>query len=157
MSQREHHRTVWLSDVHLGSRSCRVGLLLDFLTRTRCDVLYLVGDIVDLRSLRRSFFWPRSHTDALQQILAIAREGTRVVYIPGNHDDDFRALAGTRFAGIEIERQCVQPIVGQLGERGAEFLQRVHGLLGLRLAWPLVERVRTGVRGDRHGVGDASL
>ena len=60
MSQREHHRTVWLSDVHLGSRSCRVGLLLDFLTRTRCDVLYLVGDIVDLRSLRRSFFWPRS-------------------------------------------------------------------------------------------------
>jgi UDP-2,3-diacylglucosamine pyrophosphatase LpxH len=107
MSQREHHRTVWLSDVHLGSRSCRVGLLLDFLTRTRCDVLYLVGDIVDLRSLRRSFFWPRSHTDALQQILAIAREGTRVVYIPGNHDDDFRALAGTRFAGIEIERQCV--------------------------------------------------
>lgn len=107
MGQREHYRTVWVSDVHLGSRACRVGLLMDFLAHTRCDLLYLVGDIVDLRNLRRSFYWPRSHTEAVQQILEMTREGTRVVFVPGNHDDDFRALAGARFAGIRIERQCI--------------------------------------------------
>ena len=97
-------RTVWLSDVHLGSRSCRVGLLLDFLRRTRCDVLYLVGDIIDLESLRRSFYWPASHTEVLQLLLKKSREGTRVVYIPGNHDDELRAFAGAKFGNIEVSR-----------------------------------------------------
>ena len=53
-------RTIWLSDVHLGTRDCRVNLLLDFLRSTHCDTLYLVGDIVDLESLRSAFFWPTS-------------------------------------------------------------------------------------------------
>jgi UDP-2,3-diacylglucosamine pyrophosphatase LpxH len=174
MGQREHHRTVWLSDVHLGSRDCRVGLLMDFLTSTRCELLYLVGDIVDLRSLRRSFYWPRTHTDVIQQILKMAREGTRVVYIPGNHDDDFRALAGTRFAGIEIERQCIHTTAA--GRRllvlhGDEFdsvlkagaLASIVGCLGYRLLlalnrcnhwvhewfgkpyWSLAQRIKTRV------------
>ncbi len=95
-------RTVWLSDVHLGSRACRVGLLLDFLKSTRCDTLYLVGDIIDIKSLRRSFFWPASHTEVLRLLLKKSQEGTRVVYIPGNHDDDLRALAGTRFGNIDV-------------------------------------------------------
>ncbi|HVY65063.1 MAG TPA: UDP-2,3-diacylglucosamine diphosphatase [Gammaproteobacteria bacterium] len=95
-------RTVWVSDVHLGSRACRVGLLLDFLRSTRCDTLYLVGDIIDLKSLRRSFFWPESHTEVLRLIMRKSQEGTRVVYIPGNHDDDLRALAGTRFGNIDV-------------------------------------------------------
>ena len=95
-------RTVWLSDVHLGSRACRVGLLLDFLKSTRCDTLYLVGDIIDIKSLRRSFFWPESHTEVLRLLLKKSQEGTRVVYIPGNHDDDLRALAGTRFGNIDV-------------------------------------------------------
>ena len=56
MNDVEHHRTVWLSDVHLGSRGSRVGLLLDFLAHTRCDTLYLVGDIIDVRQLRNSFY-----------------------------------------------------------------------------------------------------
>jgi UDP-2,3-diacylglucosamine pyrophosphatase LpxH len=107
MNQIEHHRTVWLSDVHLGSRECRVGLLLDFLAHTRCDTLYLVGDIIDLRRLRRSFFWPRSHTDVLRRILEMSREGTRVLYVPGNHDEDFRALAGAKLGPIEIAQQLV--------------------------------------------------
>jgi UDP-2,3-diacylglucosamine pyrophosphatase LpxH len=111
VSHVEYHRTIWLSDIHLGSRECRVGLLLDFLTHTKCDVLYLVGDIIDLRSLRRSFFWPRSHTDVLRHILKKARDGTRVLYVPGNHDDDFRALAGTRFGHIEIEQQLIHTTV----------------------------------------------
>jgi UDP-2,3-diacylglucosamine pyrophosphatase LpxH len=91
----------------LGSRESQVGLLLDFLANTRCDTLYLVGDIIDLRRLRRSFFWPRSHTDVLQRIMEMSREGTRVLYVPGNHDDDFRALAGTKLGPIEIERQLI--------------------------------------------------
>jgi UDP-2,3-diacylglucosamine pyrophosphatase LpxH len=104
----EHEfRTVFLSDVHLGSRTCRVSLVLDFLRRTRCETLYLVGDIIDLESLRRSFFWPTSHTDVLRLLLNKSQEGTRIVYVPGNHDDDPRALIGTRFGNIEIVGRSV--------------------------------------------------
>lgn len=100
-------RTVWLSDVHLGSRACRVNLLVDFLRRTSCDVLYLVGDIIDLESLRRNFYWPASHTEVLRLVLEKSREGTRVVYIPGNHDDELRAFTGAKFGNIEISRDVV--------------------------------------------------
>ena len=144
MNQIEHHRTVWLSDVHLGSRACRVGLLLDFLAHTRCDTLYLVGDIIDLRQLRSSFYWPRSHTDVLRRILAMSREGTRVLYVPGNHDEDFRALAGVTLGPVEIERHLIHTTAA--GKRllvlhGDEFdsvlkcgaLAAVVGRLGYRL------------------------
>ena len=103
----DRHRTIWLSDIHLGSRDCRIELLLDFLERNSCEQLYLVGDIVDVKRLRRSFFWPKSHTDALQRILAMARAGTRVVFVPGNHDDDFRAFAGSPLGPVEVKRQAV--------------------------------------------------
>lgn len=100
-------RSIWLSDVHLGTRPCRADLLLDFLRRTECEQLYLVGDIVDVERLRRSFYWPASHTEVLKLVLEKARNGTRVVYVPGNHDDELRALAGTRLGPVEIEAQCV--------------------------------------------------
>ena len=100
-------RTVWLSDVHLGSRECRVNLLLDFLRHTRCDVLYLVGDIVDLENLRKSFYWPASHTEALRLLLKKSQEGTRIVYIPGNHDHELHAFAGVKFAGIEFAHHAI--------------------------------------------------
>ncbi|HEY8521375.1 MAG TPA: UDP-2,3-diacylglucosamine diphosphatase [Gammaproteobacteria bacterium] len=100
-------RTVWLSDVHLGSRSCRVGLLLDFLRNTRCETLYLVGDIIDLESLRRNFYWPASHTEVLRTLMQKSREGTRVIYIPGNHDDEVRALAGMTFGNIEVSHERI--------------------------------------------------
>jgi UDP-2,3-diacylglucosamine pyrophosphatase LpxH len=100
-------KTVWLSDVHLGSRACRVQLLLDFLRQSRCETLYLVGDIIDLQSLRRSFFWPTSHTEVLRALLKKSQEGTRVVYIPGNHDDDMRALIGTRIGNVEVLGRCI--------------------------------------------------
>jgi UDP-2,3-diacylglucosamine pyrophosphatase LpxH len=100
-------RTVWLSDIHLGSRACRVGLLLDFLRQTDCELLYLVGDIIDLESLRRSFYWPASHGEVLRLLLKKSREGTRVVYIPGNHDDDLRALAGVKVGNIEVLLQAI--------------------------------------------------
>jgi UDP-2,3-diacylglucosamine pyrophosphatase LpxH len=100
-------RTIWLSDIHLGSKACRVDLLLDFLRGTECATLYLVGDVVDLERMRRSFYWPESHTEVLRTILEKSQQGTRVVYIPGNHDDDFRALAGQMLGPIEIVRRAV--------------------------------------------------
>src|ERR1044071_10243123 len=100
-------RTIWLSDVHLGSRACRVQLLLDFLRRTRCDKLYLVGDIIDIESMRESFFWPTAHTDVLRLLLEKSQQGTRIFYIPGNHDDDMRALVGLELDNIEIRSRCV--------------------------------------------------
>ncbi len=123
-------RTVWLSDVHLGSRACRVGLLLDFLRHTDCDLLYLVGDIIDLESLRQRFFWPPSHSEVLQIILKKSREGTRVIYIPGNHDDELRALAGVKFGNIEVSRQAIHTtLTGQrlLVLHGDQFDTIVRG------------------------------
>ena len=104
-SRHQALRTVWLSDIHLGSRECRVNLLLDFLRHTRCEQLYLVGDIVDLENLRKNFYWPASHTEALQLLVRKSREGTRIVYIPGNHDHELHAFAGVKFGNIEIARK----------------------------------------------------
>ncbi|MCY3730776.1 MAG: UDP-2,3-diacylglucosamine diphosphatase [Rhodospirillaceae bacterium] len=115
------YRTVWLSDIHLGSRGCRVNLLLDFLHNVQCERLYLVGDIVDLTRLRRSFYWPPSHTEVLRVILQKSASGTRVIYIPGNHDDDLRRFCGTRFGHIEIVRRAVHTT------RSGRRLLIVHG------------------------------
>ena len=100
-------RTVWLSDIHLGSPECRVNLLLDFLRHTRCEQLYLVGDIIDLEHLRNNFYWPASHTEALRLLLKKSQEGTRIVYLPGNHDYDLHAMAGVKFGNIEIVSQTI--------------------------------------------------
>ncbi len=100
-------RSVFISDVHLGSRGCRAEALLDFLRRVRCEQLYLVGDIVDLWCLRRGFYWPETHTAVLREILRKAATGTRVVYVPGNHDADLRELVGAEIRGIEVRRDCI--------------------------------------------------
>jgi UDP-2,3-diacylglucosamine pyrophosphatase LpxH len=107
MSSEQALRTVWLSDIHLGSRACRVGLLLDFLRNTRCDLLYLVGDVIDLEHLRRDFYWPESHSEVLRVLLGMSREGTRIVYIPGNHDYELRKFVGAQFGNIDVVNECV--------------------------------------------------
>ena len=98
---------IWLSDIHLGSRGCRAEFLLDFLERTQCDVLYLIGDIVDLWALKRSFYWPRSHQAVLRKIIAKAAKGTRVIYVPGNHDMLARDIAARQFLDIEVAMEAV--------------------------------------------------
>jgi UDP-2,3-diacylglucosamine pyrophosphatase LpxH len=128
-------RSVWVSDVHLGSRACRASLVLDFLRRTRCEVLYLLGDIIDLESLRREFYWPESHTEVLRTIIEKSRAGTRVIYIPGNHDDELRAYAGLKIGNIEISDPVVHTTA--LGQRllvlhGDQFDFVVRGT-GLRV------------------------
>ena len=81
------YRAVWISDFHLGTRGCRAERLLDFLTRVHCDTLYLVGDVIDAWALKKAWYWPASHTDVIRAILDLHRErGTRVVYVPGNHE-----------------------------------------------------------------------
>ena len=97
-----HYKTIFLSDIHLGSRACQADLLLDFLKYNECEKMYLVGDIVDGWRLKRSWYWPQSHNDVVQKILRKARKGTQVVYVPGNHDEGLRRYCGTHFGGIEV-------------------------------------------------------
>jgi UDP-2,3-diacylglucosamine pyrophosphatase LpxH len=100
-------RSVFISDIHLGTRGCNAAALLDFLREVHTENLYLVGDVVDLWSLRKTFYWPQEHNNVLRTILGKAKHGTRVVYVPGNHDEDFREFAGTCFGNLEILRDCV--------------------------------------------------
>jgi UDP-2,3-diacylglucosamine pyrophosphatase LpxH len=96
-------RSVFLSDVHLGFRGASASYLLDFLKSTDTEYLYLVGDIVDVWSLKKSFFWPQEHNNILRLFLSMAKRGTRVIYIPGNHDEMFREYAGHVFGNLEIQ------------------------------------------------------
>lgn len=97
-----HWRTLWISDLHLGTAGCKAEFLLDFLERNESDTLYLVGDIVDGWQLRKHWHWPRAHNDVVQRILRKARNGTRVVFVPGNHDEFAREFIGYAFGDIEI-------------------------------------------------------
>ncbi len=100
-------RTLWISDLHLGTPGCRAEALLDFLRQIECETLYLVGDIIDDWQLRRTWYWPRSHNDVIQKLLRKARKGTRVVFVPGNHDEFARRYVDHAFGGIEVVDDCV--------------------------------------------------
>src|SRR5215510_3340926 len=96
------HRTIFISDVHLGTPGCKAELLADFLAHNDCRMLYLVGDIVDFWRLRRSRFWSPAHSRVIDAILAKVKTGTRVIYVPGNHDEAFRDYCGVLLAGVEL-------------------------------------------------------
>jgi UDP-2,3-diacylglucosamine pyrophosphatase LpxH len=100
-------RTVFISDIHLGFKGCRAAELLGFLTRVEPEQLYLVGDIVDLWALKRRFYWPAAHNDVLRTIVEKARQGARVVYVPGNHDRNLRDYAGWVLGRIELVLEAV--------------------------------------------------
>jgi UDP-2,3-diacylglucosamine pyrophosphatase LpxH len=102
-----HYRTLWISDIHLGTPGCQAHALLDFLKSTECDTLYLVGDIIDGWQLRRGWYWPQAHNDVVQKLLRKVRKGTRVVFVPGNHDEFARKYLGHSFGGIEVVEDCV--------------------------------------------------
>lgn len=101
------YRSLFISDVHLGTHGSQAELLLDFLREHEADTIYLVGDIVDFWRIRRGVVWPQTHNDVLQKILRKVRKGSRVIFIPGNHDDGLRQYAGQKFGGIEIELQTI--------------------------------------------------
>jgi UDP-2,3-diacylglucosamine pyrophosphatase LpxH len=96
------YRAVWISDVHLGFKGCKAGLLLDFLKSVNSEYLYLVGDIIDIWSMKKSVHWPQEHNNVIRTVLSKAKKGTRVVYIPGNHDEFLRDYDGMRFGNVVI-------------------------------------------------------
>ncbi|MCJ9428608.1 UDP-2,3-diacylglucosamine diphosphatase [Kordiimonas sp. A6E486] len=97
-----HYRAVFISDTHLGTRAARVDLLLDFLKTVSCDHLFLVGDIVDGWAIKRSWYWDTDHNDVIRKVLKMAKHGTKVTYIPGNHDEGLRGFEGHNMAGVEL-------------------------------------------------------
>lgn len=107
ISELQHYRSIWISDVHLGTRGAKAEFLLDFLKHTESDHLYLVGDIVDGWRLKRSWYWPQAHNDVVQKILRKARKGTRVVFIPGNHDEFARDYTEHTFGDILVMEEAV--------------------------------------------------
>ena len=103
----KRYRALFISDVHLGTRGCQADKLLDFLRWHDADTIYLVGDMVDGWALRSSWYWPQAHNDVVQKLLRKARKGSRLVYIPGNHDEFLRGYYGTHFGGIEVVEHTV--------------------------------------------------
>jgi UDP-2,3-diacylglucosamine pyrophosphatase LpxH len=100
-------RTVWISDLHLGTPGCQARALLDFLRDVECETLYLVGDIIDGWQLRRSWYWPQTHNDVVQKLLRKARKGTRVIFIPGNHDEFARKYLTHNFGGVDVMEEAM--------------------------------------------------
>jgi UDP-2,3-diacylglucosamine pyrophosphatase LpxH len=100
-------RSVFISDVHLGFKGCSAELLLDFLHSIEMEYLFLVGDIIDVWSMKKAMFWPQSHNNVLRTILGKAKHGSKVIFIPGNHDEVFRAFDGAVFGNLEIHQEFV--------------------------------------------------
>jgi predicted MPP superfamily phosphohydrolase len=121
-------RALFISDVHLGMRGCQAAKLLDFLRCHEADTIYLVGDIVDGWALKSGWYWPQDHNDVVQKLLRQARKGTRIVYVPGNHDEFLRDYYGT------FRRHR--------GGRACDARERRRP--------PLPRRARRHVRPDRH-------
>ena len=115
------YRAIWISDIHLGTRGSKAEFLLDFLRHTESEYLYLVGDIVDGWRLRKSVYWNQSHNDVIQKLLRKARKGTKVVYIPGNHDEALRDYVDMHFGGVYLVSEATH--VTKQGRR----LLVIHG------------------------------
>jgi UDP-2,3-diacylglucosamine pyrophosphatase LpxH len=101
------YRTVWISDIHLGTRGCNAELLVSFLRSIDTETLYLVGDIIDGWRLKKGWYWPDMHNEVMRRILKMAHRGTRVVFICGNHDEMLRPYAGLTFGGVELLLEAV--------------------------------------------------
>ncbi|WP_244598251.1 UDP-2,3-diacylglucosamine diphosphatase [Pseudohoeflea suaedae] len=102
------YRTMFLSDVHLGTPDSQAAMLVEFLREHRAETIYLVGDIIDCwRMKRKGFYWPQAHNDVVQKLLRQARKGTRIIYIPGNHDEMLRHYQGIHFGGIEVRERAI--------------------------------------------------
>lgn len=100
-------RTLFLSDVHLGTKGCQAEYLLDFLKTVETDTIVLVGDIIDGWRLKAGWYWPQLHNDVIQKLLRRVRKGARIVYVPGNHDEFLRDYEGSHFGGVEIALEMI--------------------------------------------------
>ncbi len=103
----KNYRTIWLSDIHLGTRGCKAYFLLDFLLNNNSEYLYLVGDIVDGWQLKKNWYWVQKHNDVVQQLLGKVCDCTKVIYVPGNHDEVLRQYVDNKFGGIYVQKEAV--------------------------------------------------
>lgn len=149
-------RAVFISDVHLGTTDCQAQYLLDFLRHHQMEQLYLVGDILDLVSMRKRVNFTPLHEEVVKLILQLAQQGVRVVYVPGNHDARLRRLCGESFRGVEVHRFFVHETAN--GRRffvshGDEFDSAMHAGLFWRFvgdfSHTLLLRLNTLVNGAR--------
>lgn len=101
-----HYRAAWISDIHLGTRGCKAEAVLDFIKNHDVETLYLVGDILDIWALKRGIYWPQSHNDVLQKLLRKSRKGSRLIYIPGNHDEFVQKFFGY-YGAIQIQKNAI--------------------------------------------------
>ena len=99
--------TLWISDVHLGSIYSKAEYLLQMLKRVKCKKLYLVGDIVDVWAMHRRVYWPEAHNAVLRELLKKSRSGVEVIYVPGNHDQNFREFCGSQFGNVTLRERAV--------------------------------------------------
>jgi UDP-2,3-diacylglucosamine pyrophosphatase LpxH len=102
-------RAVFISDVHLGTRASQAPRLLEFLKHYESEYLYLLGDIIDFWAMNRSIHWTAGQNTVVQKVLRRARQGTKVVFIPGNHDEALREYHGISFGDIRVEPEWVHP------------------------------------------------
>ena len=116
-----HYRAIFISDVHLGHAGCSANFLLDFLRSTSCDYLYLVGDIIDVWQMKKKLHWPQAHSDVLRTILGKAKHGTKIIYVPGNHDELFRTYVTIQLGNLQIQKKFVH-----VSKNGQRFLV-MHG------------------------------
>lgn len=154
------YRTIWISDVHLGTRGCKAHYLLEFLRQTESQSLYLVGDIIDGWRMKRSWYWHQSHNDVIQKLLRKARKGTRVVYVPGNHDEALRDYVDMQFGGVTVLPEAIHETAD--GKRllvihgdhfdGIVQYARWLALLG-DTAYNLALTLNTGFNHVRHRLG----
>lgn len=169
------YRTVFLSDLHLGTRGSQAHELARLLKRIRCDKLYLVGDIVDMWRLKKRWYWTQAHNDVVRRVLKLAKKGTDVTFIPGNHDEAARQFFHMEFGGVRIKPFDVHttadgrrlfvthgdqfdlvvkhsPLLSMLGSAAYEWLIRLNvvynrgrALLGLRY-WSLSKFLKLKVK-----------
>jgi UDP-2,3-diacylglucosamine pyrophosphatase LpxH len=157
-------RALFLSDLHLGTRDCQAECLLDLLHRCEAELIYLVGDVVDGWRLKARWHWPQSHDDIVRCLLRKQQDGSRILYIPGNHDEFLRHSIGLQLGGIEVTGQAIHPGADgrhYLVVHGDQFdpaLGRMRRLAGLGIwvyaAAVLAHDAVTGWR-RRHGRGTA--
>ena len=119
--QEKQVRSIFLSDIHLGTRGCQAERLLDFLRYHESENLFLIGDIVDFWAMSRGIHWTRTQNTVVQKVLRRARKGTQVIFIPGNHDEALREYIGTTFGDIRLENDWVHELAD-----GRRFLL-LHG------------------------------
>ena len=121
MRYTNYYKTIFISDLHLGSTQCQSDVLLDFLKYNESEKLYLVGDIIDFWSLSKKTYWPREHNTIVQKLLKKARHDTKIIYVPGNHDENIRDYDNHVFGDIEIRNEDIHETV-----TGKKYLI-VHG------------------------------